>query len=253
VMDTTRCKGMICVRFRTLKNSDEWLSVVLNGLETSIFLHRRLLHSCSSVQVSRARFNRAVSHSETIVVSIAQSSEIVLTLVVYAIVARAGFFLVDVSGGLVLCLAFGLLCGPRGLSFVHFAAERGGGLQVGGVLGWCEHWDFLEVNDLYTPIEAFFTWVCSLVNSFVPFWCRLQEFDLGVGSYNSLRIAGSWRVEISICCLLSLIVRARLITCCVFLGIWPSLKGCQSSVLLIIVAHDCRVVIVGSHLTFVVH
>ena len=59
--------------------------------------------------------------------STAQRSEIVLTLTVivalYAIVARSAFFLVDVSGGLVLCLAFCLLSGARGLSFLHLAAE----------------------------------------------------------------------------------------------------------------------------------
>ena len=181
MMNTTWCKSMICVRFRTLKYSDEWFAVVLNGFETSVFLHRRLklLHSFSSVQVSRARFNRAVSHSETIVVSIAQSSEIVLTLAIViafpSIVPRSTFFLVDLSGGLVLCLALCLFGRARGLGFLHLATERRGG-DVQGVLGWCEHWHFLKVDDLNTAIEAFLTRiVCSsLINPIVPFRCRLQ-------------------------------------------------------------------------------
>ena len=71
--------------------------------------------------------------------------------------------------------------------------------------------------------------------------------------YNSglcIASSGSWRIEISVCCLLSLVIQGRLITSRVFLSIRPSLKGCQR--LLLIVAHDCSITVVGSDLTFVV-
>ena len=95
------------------------------------------------------------------------------------------------------------------------------------------------------------------MNPIVPFWCWLQKFDLRIGSYNGLGISGSWRIEISVGCLLSLMIRGRLITISgIFLSIWPSLKGCQTNVglllLVLIVAHDCSV-IVRSYLTFIVH